>query len=636
MKPDRSRGRLFFRGIVVVLLGGLAVWVNHLANRDPGRLVTPFGKRDSALYVRMKDGTRIAIDVWLPPGIARNDRIPALLHMTRYVRAFERTWLGRVLAGMHLAEWVPPEVAPFNQRGYAVVLVDARGSGASSGYRPTEMPPAEVDDYGQVVDWIVNQGWSNGKVGAFGASYVGNTSEALAGAGRAAVRAVAPEVSDYDPFLGLVWPGGAVNRVFSSAWSDFVANLDRNEVVRAYHSINGRSLFDWTTRGIKPVDGDERHELLNRSLREREGRNLDVMAGIKRMIDLDDSASFGGITPRAMSLYRYSKQLEAGGAAIFAEVGWIEAGTANGALARFKTANSPQQVWLTPRRHRMSGLNDPFRPGVEQPDGVLRSGFERTVAFFDRYLKTDATPAGREIFYYTFNHGGRLPAYRRTEVWPPAGIATERWYLVADRQLSPVPSGGSDTTDSYTVDFAHASSNDPRWDQFGRQAIGDRADADRRALVYTSAPVLQDMEITGSPVLSLEVASSATDGLFIGYLELVAPDGRVFYVTEGVLRAQHRAVAKEPPPYFQFGPYHSMSRADAAPLIPGQVTTIAFDLLATSVLVPKGWRIRLALAGHDESSFLRVPADGTPVWSVHRGGTRPSFVDLPIRRLPTQ
>jgi len=199
----------------------------------------------------------------------------------------------------------------------------------------------------------------------------------------------------------------------------------------------------------------------------------------------------------------------------------------------------------------MSGLNDPFRPGVEQPDGLLKSGFERTIAFFD-------------------------------------------WYPSADHQLSPEPRGGSDTTDSYTVDFAHASSNDPRWDQFGRQAYGDRKEADRRALVYTGEPVLQEMDITGSPVVSLEVASSATDGLFIGYLELVAPDGRVFYVTEGVLGARHRAVANEPPPYFQFGPYHSMSRADAAPLVPGQVTTIAFDLLATSVLVPKGWRIRLA------------------------------------------
>lgn len=90
MKPVRSRWRLFFRGIVVLLIGGLTVWVNHLANSDPGRLVTPIGKRDSALYVVMKDGTRIAIDVWLPPGIARD---------------------------------------------------------------------------GQVVDWIVKEGWSNGKVG---------------------------------------------------------------------------------------------------------------------------------------------------------------------------------------------------------------------------------------------------------------------------------------------------------------------------------------------------------------------------------------------------------------------------------------------------------------------------------------
>jgi len=58
-----------------------------------------------------------------------------------------------------------------------VVLVDARGSGASGGKRVVEYSPAEVADMGEVAAWIARQAWSSGRVGTFGVSYDGNTAE---------------------------------------------------------------------------------------------------------------------------------------------------------------------------------------------------------------------------------------------------------------------------------------------------------------------------------------------------------------------------------------------------------------------------------------------------------------------------
>ncbi len=43
--------------------------------------------RNQALHVPMRDGVRIAVDVWLPDGIQPGDRLPAMMRATRYWRA---------------------------------------------------------------------------------------------------------------------------------------------------------------------------------------------------------------------------------------------------------------------------------------------------------------------------------------------------------------------------------------------------------------------------------------------------------------------------------------------------------------------------------------------------------------------
>ena len=126
--------------------------------------------------------------------------------------------------------------------------------------------------------------------------------------------------------------------------------------------------------------------------------------------------------------------------------------------------------------------------------------------------------------------------------------------------------------------------------------------------------------------MSLQITSTHSDGAFYVYLEDVAPDGRVTYVTEGILRASQRAISSATPPAATFGPWQSHTRADFAPLTPGAVTELHFALFPTAVVFRQGHRLQLALAGHDADSFLRIPEDGTPTISVRHG----SWIDLPI------
>jgi hypothetical protein len=216
-------------------------------------------------------------------------------------------------------------------------------------------------------------------------------------------------------------------------------------------------------------------------------------------------------------------------------------------------------------------------------------------------------------------------------------VSTERLYFAEHNTLSTATPSGMSASDSYTVDFTASSGGQNRWATgFGGGDVvyPDRSTEDKKLLTYTSVPLDSDLEITGSPVLTIQVSSTTSDGAIHAYLEDVAPEGRVTYLDEGMLRVLDRGeVDPKILPYEPLGPAHSFLRTDAEPLIPGEPARIRFSLYATSVFLRKGHRIRVALAGADASDFQRYPAVGTATWTVYRNAPRASFVDLPVRRI---
>ena len=190
-------------------------------------------------------------------------------------------------------------------------------------------------------------------------------------------------------------------------------------------------------------------------------------------------------------------------------------------------------------------------------------------------------------------------------------------------------------SDEYTVDFEATTGVHNRWYTNGGGGdviYRDRRDKDARLLTYTSAPMSRDVEITGHPLVTLFVRSTHPDGAFIVYLEDVAPDGRVTYITEGQLRAVMRKSTDEEPLYTKFGPHRTEQRSDAAPLVPDEVAEITFDLWATSVLIRRGHRVRVAVAGADSDTFLRYPRSGEiPTIAVQRNARFASRIVLPSK-----
>ena len=627
-------------GFGLLVLAVLAVTVVTIATAGtklPGEELTPAGYRQSSsVYVKMRDGVEIAVTVMLPSDLKSGERVPVLMRTTRYWRAPKLGWGLRMLVALRQLrprDLIDKERAYFNKRRFAVIAVDARGSGASGGRRVIEYSPAEVADLGEVAAWASVQPWSNGRVGTYGVSYDGNAAELAAVPNQPAIRAVMPLYDDFDT-QALIQPGGVPLRGFVQEWSKVVAAMDANDVC-AVDGVHGWSC--WKDRqvipGVRPVDADPHGKHLADLVREH--HNLNVAKGVGTAEFRDDvlTTPEGKFRFQDISPYGLRKQIEASGVPMMVWCGWLDADPCEGALIRYRTFSNPQVVVIGPLSHG-GGFNvDPFASSHRPPVPPKDEQFRMEADFFERVLaKVPAETIQSSIQYYTMGEA----AWHTTKVWPPEGLAPERFYFAERKTLSasaPSAKGGRDT---YTVDFTASSGQQTRWHtQLGGGDVfyADRSAEDKKLLTYTSPPLDTDLEITGSPVLSLEISSTASDGAIHAYLEDLSPEGRVTYLDEGVFRVIHRKeVDPKSLPYQPLGPAHSFLRADALPLTPGEPATIRFSFFPTSVLLRKGHEIRIALAGADASLFQRIPAEGTPTWTVYREAQRASFVDLPARR----
>ncbi len=327
---------------------------------------------------------KIAIDLWLPR--ARPGRIPALVQATRYWRAWR-------FADPREPDVNHDDAEALTGAGYAVVFVDVRGTGASFGTWASPWSRAETADLGQVVDWIVRQPWSNGRVGAWGELYSGNTAEMLASVGRSAVKAIVPISDDFDPYRGNAFPGGILSDWLVKNWTAFNQALDRNDVCAFEPIVHvACAQLRQGVRGVKPVDADRSGRLLRAAVRQHAG-NLDVYAVGRKRVFRDER--FGPTTIDGWSPFTYLWRLAGAGVAVQAWDGWMDAGTADGALSRFMGPHSPQTVVLGPWSHSLEHDADPFQPRNAPLEPSTAEMVRSRIAFLDSYLKGQGGRSGR-------------------------------------------------------------------------------------------------------------------------------------------------------------------------------------------------------------------------------------------------
>ena len=576
--------------------------------------------RLQSVYVPVGDGVRLAVDIWLPAErTAAGGAVGTVMRVTRYHRAKAPQRPGPE------ADTNAAAGDLFNRAGFALVVVDARGTGASFGTRTGELSEREIKDYGELIDWVAAQPWSNGRVGVYGTSYEGQAAELIAGLGNAHLVAVAALFSPYDPYRELFYPGGGgtggryARWMYESQLKDGVAGA-----VDRLAALTGQPAESIALPSpVKPVDGPDGAALLAAAIGEHQA-NTDVHALMDQVPFRDDRVV--GLDWAAAAPASGSAAASAG-VPMLVRAGWLDGGFAAGALARFVTRAGHQQVEIGPWGHGGGSFADTLRPsGTAEHDPLSTASQDRRlVEFFAGYLERDGGPAGRSIITFgTLGTGGWDTVTR----WPPGGGGTQRWHLGPMAGLT--REAGPAATVTHRVDVTASTGAANRWlaiDLGRAPAYPGRRQADDSLLTFTSGPLPADVHVLGFPVVTMRLATSGTDGAVYVYLETADPGGDVSYLTEGCLRFLHGAAAGPAEPV-RLGVPRTFARPDALAVVPGNPMDLAVQLLPVSAVVPAGHRIRVAIAGHDASCFTRYgPAEETFTLALGED----SHLDLPVR-----
>lgn len=562
----------------------------------------------------MRDGVKLAVDVHVPEGLAPGERTPTILHMTRYYRSISVRGVFKLFGGTGVVPITELDLRePMVKAGYSWVDVDVRGAGASYGYHDYPLSQVEVQDGGEVIDWIIRQPWASGSVGTTGASYNGSMAMMLLGNRHPALKAVVPRFSGWDMYEDIWVPGGVQSHPFLDAWSKLVESFDRNR----FPDVFGWSV-GMTVKGVRPVVEAELAPAMADHL-----RNVNAFKLLSHVVYKNDPLT----PPLPVTIENFSPHTTTpAGVPIYFYSGWFDGAIVRGQIrAYLELANKGGRLRLGPWFHGGEFNGSPFAKRFERPFDHAAE----VIRFFDQHLRGSDSGIAREapVQYYTM---GR-EEWRGSSTWPPPGGTWQSWYLDANRALTATAPTAGEAEDTYRVDPARASPPGSRWGLVvgtnARRGYSDRRRLEAGTLSYTTPVLPEALEVTGHPRVRLFMASDAPDGAVFAYLEDVAPNGRVTYVTEGQLRLIHRQGTLGPGDVF---PLRSFRKADARDMVPGQVAEVVFDLLPTSYQFSAGHKIRLSFAGHDAANFSQpYPPNQAPAYRFYRNDLHSSRLELP-------
>ncbi len=296
--------------------------------------------------------------------------------------------------------------------------------------------------------------------------------------------------------------------------------------------------------------------------------------------------------------------------------------------------------------HKQSGLNrvliGPWPHNMSIPFKNVSFGGPLTLPirrfqlqWFDHWLKGLDTPVMEQPPVEIFVMGANT--WRQESEWPPARTRRVRFYLSSNGHANSLYGDGSlassprlhEVPDQFTYDpmkpvptMGGAVCCNPAifpWGPMDQRPVERRRDV----LVYTSTPLIADMEVTGSVEVVLRAASNAPDTDFTAKLVDVYPNGEARNLTDGILRARYR---------------DSLEKTKL--MKSGDVYRLAIDAGVTSNLFRKGHRIRVEISSSNFPRFDRnlnsgrVVEDETVVRRanqlIYHDRSHHSYITLPV------
>ena len=592
------------------------------------------------VMIAMRDGVKLATDIYRPPGAAVDARYPVLLTRSPYNKD----------AGAN-------EARTYAAKGYIVAVQDVRGRYRSEGHWvPIRDDPNDGYD---TASWIGAQAWCDGGIGMYGTSYSGATQHAMAIANAPFLKAVIPRNAMSD--FGLY--GVRHNGAFELRWLNWVLTLGNATSTANAMPAAKRAAIDKPEAAAALADMGTRVREYVRSLPLRAGTTPlkfapDYEAWLieaMRHGDYDDFwKNHGSSVVDHLAEYKDIPGYHV--------TGWYDSwGTpvANLNYPELKKAKkSLQRLIVGPWIHSSERLDYAGEAQFTRDAALDLPSFH--LRWFDRWLKNSDNGVDREppVRLYVMGGGdghktpeGRLfvgGKWRNENEWPLARTQAIPYYLHPDGRLSPekptnhapitylfdpkdpVPTLGGNVSSQGTLMFQGAADQRCRADFWMCDGNTKPLSTRNDILVFQTEPLAQDVEVTGRLLVKLWASSNAPDTDFTAKLIDVYPPntdypaGVDLNIGDSIVRARYRK-----------GPGKA-----ATMLTPGKPEEFTIEMYPTSLVFQKGHRIRLDVSSSNFPRFDVNPNTGEPLNdnrrtrvaenSIYVDGAHPSHIVLPV------
>ena len=561
---------------------------------------------DRKVMVAMRDGTRMATDIYRPKDA--KGKVPIIFVRTPYNFNFWDVKLGAPRDMSSELEAV--------KRGYALVQMNERGHFFSEGNY--EILGAPVSDGSDAIRWMAAQPWANGKVGTKGCSSTAEWQLAVVAEGDPQfttfnVQGFGAGVGQVGPYYeqGNWYRGGAVQLLFLS-WLYTQQNQVRPMLAPGTSQadlIQFSKMFDMAPQ-MPPVDWEAAywHLPLNDIMRFVEapkGIGSDAMptpsGGNMIARTPNDSAwNKGGLWHESMPINKPGLWF----------VSWYDVSVSpnlaayNRVRATASKAIADQQyLVISPSLHcRFTRDTEDTKIG-DLSVGDARMDYDELVyGWFDHFLKgekNDLLKKQPKVLYYAMGEN----QWKQSATWPPTGATKQSLFLSSDGKANTLYGDGklaesadaADHPDTFLYDPANpvptlggggcCQGNAVKFGAFDQSAHEVRNDI----LVYDSKPFEKDVEASGPIDVTLYVSSDAKDTDFTFKIIDVHPDGKAYNITENIQRMRYRDGYDKP----------------LAWMAPGQVYKVTFQPIDTSNTFKAGHKLRLAVSSSNFPRFDR-------------------------------